>query len=160
MDSPIVAQYSRAKQNQKRAAAPEGMSYCNLCDTYKSVSEFRKLTKKSKNGLAHRCKECAKKNDAKYRERNVVKNRKNNYGITEKEYQELKRGQEGICAICRKPETFIVKGKAIDLCVDHDHTTGLVRGLLCMSCNQGLGYFKDSVESLSNAIDYLRNTAS
>ena len=40
--------------------------------------------------------------------------------------------------------------------IDHDHTTGQVRGLLCDSCNPALGGFKDNIESLQKAIDYLK----
>ena len=54
--------------------------------------------------------------------------------------------QNGVCAVCG------VGGK---LHVDHDHETGLVRGLLCGSCNRALGLLKDNVDSLKMAIDYL-----
>ena len=54
----------------------------------------------------------------------------------------------GCCEICGKKE-----GRSLHF--DHDHTTGATRGVLCSRCNQGLGYFKDSVENLSAAIRYL-----
>lgn len=78
-----------------------------------------------------------------------------NYGITQEEYEELKAQQGDVCAICGQPEVRVHKGIKVDLCVDHDHETGKVRGLLCARCNHGLGNFKDSPENLSNAIDYL-----
>jgi hypothetical protein len=60
--------------------------------------------------------------------------------------------QNGCCAIC---ETHAGKG-GDKLCVDHDHATGQVRGLLCGRCNTGLGQFKDSVPNLTRAISYLK----
>ncbi len=64
--------------------------------------------------------------------------------------------QDGVCAICRRPETFITTGQGpCRLSVDHDHKTGKVRGLLCRDCNVGLGNFGDSGERLRNAAAYL-----
>jgi hypothetical protein len=78
------------------------------------------------------------------------------YGITLKDYEHLYILQNGVCAICRKPEGR--KGKVF-LVVDHDHETGKVRGLLCSNCNSGLGFFKDSLESLSSARQYLKSSS-
>jgi len=57
--------------------------------------------------------------------------------------------QEGLCAICRGPSGRRALG------VDHDHTTGAVRGLLCSTCNSGLGGFRDNAALLIEAIVYL-----
>ncbi len=56
--------------------------------------------------------------------------------------------QKHKCAIC---------GDDKKLCIDHDHGTGKVRGLLCTDCNLSLGRFKDNIDILSKAITYLRN---
>lgn len=69
------------------------------------------------------------------------------YGIGPEEIQFLLAVQEGACAICRKP--------LIRKVIDHNHTTGKVRGLLCFSCNIGLGEFQDNPEILLAARDYL-----
>ena len=74
-----------------------------------------------------------------------------NYDITEDEYNYLFERQHGLCAACRSAETS-VKGY---LCVDHDHKTGKVRGLLCRRCNVALGLVHDSITILREMIDYL-----
>ena len=51
-----------------------------------------------------------------------------------------------LCCIC---------GEKQELVIDHDHRTGKVRGLLCGSCNKGLGFFKDNKKYLNSAIKYL-----
>lgn len=77
------------------------------------------------------------------------------YNITTEDYQEKLRQQNGVCAICGKLETKEYNGSVINLAVDHCHTAGKVRGLLCNSCNVALGGFKDSKELLTKAINYL-----
>jgi hypothetical protein len=59
---------------------------------------------------------------------------KRRYGITVEDYDRMLEGQGGVCALCK--ETC---SKGTRLCVDHDHDSGRVRGLLCDSCNRGLG---------------------
>jgi Recombination endonuclease VII. len=73
------------------------------------------------------------------------------YNLTFKEYTNMLVTQDFCCAICKTRITNIPK----PLFVDHDHKTGKVRGLLCCSCNSGLGLFKDSRYMLHSAIRYL-----
>ena len=82
---------------------------------------------------------------------------KRRYGITLKQYNEMKDSQNNVCAICGNPEIDVDKrtNKVRDLAVDHCHTTNKVRELLCRGCNQGLGNFQDNLELLQKAIDYL-----
>jgi hypothetical protein len=75
------------------------------------------------------------------------------YGITEETYQQMLADQGGVCAICQQECN---RSTTERLCVDHDHATGYVRGLLCFKCNTGLGRFNDDLAFLSRAIDYLR----
>jgi hypothetical protein len=77
-------------------------------------------------------------------------NLKANYGISVEKYEHLYSEQSGKCAICSGD---CPTGKRLS--VDHDHETGEVRGLLCSSCNNGLGRFKDDPELLRKAGDYL-----
>ena len=73
------------------------------------------------------------------------------YGITIAEYEQIFYSQEGCCAICGKHQSEFKKR----LHVDHDHKTGIVRGLLCSQCNHGIGNFEDSTDLLIKAVNYL-----
>lgn len=80
---------------------------------------------------------------------------KNKYGITLEQYNEMLERQNGVCAICEQDETRTARGIIRSLAVDHDHETGEVRGLLCASCNQILGFARDNPEVLRSAATYL-----
>jgi hypothetical protein len=92
---------------------------------------------------------------------------KREFGMTLEEYQAIHAEQGGVCAICRKPETTRPNPRTIregtpaarSLAVDHCHTSGQIRGLLCASCNNGLGRFKDNPDLLVAAAEYLRSWA-
>lgn len=98
------------------------------------------------------------KNPERYAERNR-RTRLKSYGLTEAEYMEMLASQSGRCAICgttngrRKSETH-------PLYVDHDHSTGAVRGLLCQPCNSALGMLEDDPERLRRAVEYLTRSSS
>jgi hypothetical protein len=77
------------------------------------------------------------------------------YGIVSSDYKAMHDNQNGLCAICGKPESLRNQHGAVPLSVDHCHKTNKVRGLLCAQCNQALGMFEDSIEILANAIGYL-----
>jgi hypothetical protein len=97
-----------------------------------------------------------------YRKENPEKFRlidvKKKFGLSSEDYSELLEESGGVCAICHKPETKLDyrTGKLLNLSIDHNHTTGEVRGMLCMDCNRALGMFQDSSELLLNAIVYLQ----
>jgi hypothetical protein len=76
--------------------------------------------------------------------------RQSKYGISPIEFAALLEQQAGLCAICCEP---MVPGKQTH--VDHNHSTGEVRGLLCNSCNVGVGMFKDDFIRLTSAVAYL-----
>src|SRR5579859_4395667 len=73
---------------------------------------------------------------------------KKSFGLTLEQYQILLEGQNGVCACCGLPETALSNnGKYVKaLAVDHDHETGLIRGLICQACNQMIGHSKESIE--------------
>lgn len=82
------------------------------------------------------------------RRKRILKSR---YGITPEQFNTLYDNQFGKCAICQ--QTYHAT-----LHIDHDHSNGKIRGLLCNNCNRGLGHFKDSPELLANASKYLIST--
>lgn len=82
------------------------------------------------------------------------------FGISLEQYQEMHDRQEGKCAICGQPETQFRQGKLRALAVDHNHTTGKVRELLCSDCNTGIGKLKEDERILLNAIKYLKKHSS
>jgi hypothetical protein len=75
------------------------------------------------------------------------------YGITPEEYDERLAEQGGVCAICRRPPE---DPRGYKMHVDHCHQSGDVRGILCGSCNRGLGNFGDDADRLLAAVEYLR----
>lgn len=77
--------------------------------------------------------------------------------ITREEYYDMFEKQKNKCGICDKEETRLFKGKLTRLCLDHDHNTGKIRGLLCHACNTAIGKFKDNIQLLQSAIQYLKH---
>lgn len=84
--------------------------------------------------------------------------RKKRYGLEESEYQRMLMDQAFLCKICRKPETAIYHGKPRTLCVDHCHSTGSIRGLLCHRCNAMVGLAKDDSAVLRRASEYVTDS--
>ena len=84
---------------------------------------------------------------ARYTKRNIEK-----YGITVEQYHEMLKDQNSQCAICQKHSLDLNQR----LCIDHDHRTGRIRGLLCRQCNLVIGNASEKIETLLQAIDYLR----
>jgi hypothetical protein len=77
------------------------------------------------------------------------------YGITLEQYEKLLSKQDGKCAICSIDNNGKYRNKPRAFAVDHCHTTGKIRGLLCSDCNTGIGLLKDNVNYLELAIKYL-----
>lgn len=140
------------------------MKTCSNCKVEKPVTEFY-FCRSVKAGLSAYCKTCnnrrnrawykanpdrVKANSAAWRKANPGAYRKRTYNLSPADYEALRVTQAGLCAICRGD------GGNRALCVDHDHTTGKIRGLLCHNCNRGLGLLKDSYEILIVATAYLK----
>jgi hypothetical protein len=90
------------------------------------------------------------KNPERERVRNLAQ-----FGLTIEDYDAMHEAQGGVCAICKQPETSSRGGKVYRLAVDHDHTTGQVRGLLCFKCNSSMGSFEKRNVPLENVIKFL-----
>lgn len=135
------------------------LKLCTGCGEEKPLDQYNKK-KASRDGLNYKCRPCVNAYSLGwYREnRERVKRThreyvlKSLYGIDEAEFQELLRAQNGKCALC--PMIFEEIGRR-NLCVDHDHTTGKVRGLLCRRCNSSIGQLGDDAEGLRRALAYV-----
>lgn len=80
------------------------------------------------------------------------------YGLSAEDYQRMFAEQGGNCAICNRPERAKTsRGGVKWLCVDHNHETTAVRGLLCFSCNYTIGQMEDNPDWLEAAAAYLRH---
>lgn len=83
---------------------------------------------------------------------------KRNYGITDADLARMKKEQDNKCYLCDSEGFLIGKNNHDEkLAVDHCHTTGKVRKLLCHNCNRALGLFKDNPELMRKAADYVEN---
>lgn len=111
-------------------------------------------------GLGRACKSCVRKRcrehrNAKLHSRSSAWKRYGIVGFSIESYKDLFRQQNGKCAICHKG-LFLFAGIGEEsACVDHDKNTGNVRGLLCRTCNRGLGLFGDTADGVMNAVAYL-----
>jgi hypothetical protein len=102
-----------------------------------------------------------------YRMKRPAQNRdrylRSRYGISSTEFEELLRSQGGGCALCgaddSHPHPHPLTGEKVSLAVDHDHETGLVRGILCHIHNRGIGLFSDDPDMLRRAAAYLEHHA-
>lgn len=145
---------------------------CTSCNIFKDWTEFSdkhsKRYKHKQDVKIHqikqpKCKSCANKETVKWRESQSPERLKDlylrrMYNITYVQYTTLLESQNYTCKICQRElnTKFGMEALSPDTAViDHCHTTGRVRGILCNECNRGLGYFKDNINSLAKAISYL-----
>lgn len=134
---------------------PETSKVCIRCDTERLLRDFPKHPN-GRDGHRRICKVCIKVQKREWYNRpgraesSLAANRYRQYGVTAEDYKSMMEYQNDVCAICGKP-----CDQCKSLAVDHDHTTGDVRALLCHSCNIGLGFFKDSSTKLARAAGYL-----
>jgi len=151
-------------QFHKRTGSIDGLRCdCKSCRKDKKVKNYEKSTKKCSscniekpnteeffnirnNGIRCRtrslCKECHKKS---MRKAHLTRR----YNMSQEDYELLYNLQQGKCRIC---DQFYEK-----LFIDHNHDSGEVRELLCNNCNSGIGYLKENIDFLKNAIKYINH---
>jgi len=138
-----------------RVIQVEGTKYCKSCDTTKPIDDFY-LRNKTSMVRHSTCKECDKKrvkeNHDPVAYRNAELQRR--YGITQQDYEVMIAEQNNQCAICNTTEPGGRHNRGYFV-VDHCHTTGKVRKLLCNNCNTALGLVGDNVDTLHKMINYL-----
>lgn len=133
---------------------------CNRCGEELGVSSFHK-DKAKKNGLRGECKKCAKEYYKLWREKNRLKDNERTrnwkrtnklkvkasiYKTTPEHIQHIIDNANNKCEIC---------GSILNMCIDHDHNNGKIRGYLCNRCNTAMGMFNDDIGTLLRVIDYL-----
>lgn len=123
---------------------------CPDCGQTKPLEDFPRFHR-NRDGRGTYCKPC---HNARNRE-SILKNGgprhyhlRRRYGLGVSEVERMIQAQGGLCAVCKmRPATQ----------VDHDHKTGVVRGILCIYCNAAMGAFRDNPAIISNAIKYLES---
>jgi hypothetical protein len=156
---------------------PEGMKKCTHCKEVLPVEQFSS-NRRNKDGLSYNCRKCDviiqtewrrqhpeyhRENSRAYYHKNEenkqrhyensVRHRIGNH-VAHGTYARLFAEQQGKCAICSATKSGVTRASRFH--IDHCHTTGKVRGLLCAHCNRLLGSAYDKVEILESAIRYLR----
>ena len=133
------------------------MITCKRCNLEKNDSEFKQKHYNSR-GYKPICFSCSKplgrKKSSKEKDIGDIKQKSRTrwlrfkYGITIEEYNSLHAMQNGKCGICHS--------NLVSPHIDHCHTTNKIRGLLCAECNKGLGMFRDNIDHLQAAIEYIK----
>lgn len=111
-----------------------GLNHCYRCRIWKKFNQFS-LDNTRKGGRASICKNCCSKASTASR-----------YSMNPAELENFKAAHNHSCAVCQSKKKLVI---------DHDHETGVVRGLLCNSCNVAIGLLGDSLSSLKRAVLYL-----
>jgi hypothetical protein len=138
---------------------------CARCGIRKPVDAFYRV-KRNPDGRCHFCRECKSKESSgrreKDHEKHLYKERRSRlrdkYNLTHKQYNDMVTAQSNLCAICGKPPSGQRANHGV-LNVDHSHTHGYVRSLLCDLCNKMLGQCGDDPEILLKAAAYLKKHA-
>lgn len=134
---------------------------CCRCKATKPLDEFC-VNKTEEDGRSWRCRQCNSENYKQWKDRKPLEARrlmarrnqiKYNHGLQWDDVVAMLEAQHNLCAICKKEFS---SGMAKTFRIDHCHSTGRVRALLCHSCNIVLGHVGDSIKILSDSIEYLK----
>ena len=141
-----------------KACASVG-KHCSMCGKYQLFDAYTPTPSSiNRGGVKAYCKPCSKAYSRKHhdpirhRERMLLAQR----GISVQQYEEILTRQDGVCAICKQPETALDrKGNTKWLAVDHNHATGVRRELLCSSCNLLLGQIEKDKDRIQAILSYI-----
>jgi len=144
--------WSEYRRHHPVPSSPE-LKICNTCGKEKPRTDYYR-NPRAADGLQYDCKDCRKNSSKEYQTRNIAIRRQwskrsqlKKYGLTTDQFDQMVQDSHGLCATCGKHEKR--------LHVDHNHTTGYVRGLLCLHCNISIGNAHDSSTVLRAMADYL-----
>lgn len=154
---------SRARKERVERDKAERLQTCSVCLVRKPFEDFN-ISTKAATGFQGKCKSCKSKHYHENAEYHRDVNFQKNYGISLAQVKDMIDQQEGLCAICGRPErgkgaggsTPGGNGKVKMIGVDHNHDTGQIRGMLCSPCNTGIGLLGDSASRVLSALVYLR----
>lgn len=142
------------------------MKICTKCGVEKPLDDYHQRRDTGKHRSV--CKACTNAatlyryhNDPEVKKAHRKASRKHalkKYGLTEEQFMQMHEDQKGKCVICSAEIPTIHENRYESCCVDHCHSSGKVRGLLCWDCNVGLGKFFDNPQLLEKAAEYLRST--
>lgn len=130
-----------------------GVKTCTKCKQTKTIDEFNKIRILAGcyqkltfvDGYHDLCKICKTQRRENY-------SLKHKYGMRRTDFDTMMKDQDKCCFLCKKDLSILPRQKQH---VDHSHSTGKVRGILCISCNHGLGKFQDNPELLRKAATYI-----
>jgi len=150
---------------------------CLRCRLVLPVSSYTRSTKDGSDGLRGVCRDCGNRRGREHyqrtieyqRARSLAKTRtgagklysrraemRRKYGLTPEQVDAMKEARGHRCDICKAVQTTIKPGTNLN--VDHCHTEGTIRGMLCSACNKGLGMFRDNTATMRAAIEYLERS--
>jgi hypothetical protein len=142
----------------ERNGRPRLRAWCKACTNAdnkarrdENLEKYREIERISSKANFHKNGQAKRLASMKWR---IIKK----YGLTVEQYEKMHRSQGAACAICKKHILLVTSGSGNrqSACIDHDHETGQIRGLLCHACNTAIGALKDDMMIVEAALIYLR----
>lgn len=147
-----VCESARQKKNREISASKPKITptnkVCKVCGEDKPIDCFG-FWKTTPDGRNHRCKECCA-NYSYSKDSRSTTTIASKLKLSAEEVERIKASMVS-CEVCGASKDDVV------LCIDHDHKTGNMRGILCKKCNSGLGFLNDSLETVLALVKYLEN---
>lgn len=154
-EQPVENFYYRSNHTERRNDCKECVVESSRLWRVAHAERYRQMDKnrhvRSRDKRLEKERNCYKKYPHRHREKHLIKT----FGMTQEEFNKIAATQGNVCAICGRPPANTTRYNR-HLRVDHAHTTGAIRGLLCNKCNLMLGLVNDSPTVLASAIEYLK----